>query len=113
MEHWETIKSEDTQGFHIVCSAKWEDTHPRDLFDDSCCDVQEICEKIDRGLYVWFVARVEAYKHGILLGTDYLGNCLYDSFEQFKNDEYYFSMVDAAINEAKQNLQKLTNEVTA
>ena len=107
MKHYETIKTEDTQGFHVVCSVAYEDTHPRDLFDDSCHDVDEICRKIDDGTYVWFMVRVEAYKNGILLGTDYLGGCLYDNYQDFLNDGYYEDMVQQAIAEANANLDKL------
>jgi hypothetical protein len=108
---YETIYTEDTQGFHIMFSVAHEDSHPRDMFDDSVTDIEELCRKIDNGVYSWFVARVEAYKHGILLGTDYLGGCLYDSPMQFvKEDSYYSDMVDNAISEAKKNLEKLLHE---
>ena len=107
MRYFETIKTEDTQGFHIVCSVGHEDTHPRDSFDDSCHDIDDICRKIDSGEYVWFMARVEAYKEGILLGTDYLGGCLYNSYKEFTEDAYYEDMVNTAIADAKANLEKL------
>ena len=107
MKHYETIKTEDTQGFHIVCSVAYEDMHPGDSFDDSCHDVAEICRKIDSGEYVWFMVRVEAFKNGILLGTDYLGGCLYESYQEFLNDAYYEDMVCQAIAEANANLEKL------
>jgi hypothetical protein len=107
MKHYETIKTEDTQGFHIVCSVAYEDIHPRDCFDDSVNEIEDICHKIETGEYQWFMVRVEAYKQGILLGTDYLGGCLYSTYEEFLQDAYYFDMVDNAINEAKLNLEKL------
>lgn len=107
MKHYETIKTEDTQDFHIVCSVAYEEIHPRDSFDDSCHDVDEICQKIDSGEYVWFMVRVEAYRHGILLGTDYLGGCLYNNYQEFLNDVYYEDMVYNAIFDAKHNLSKL------
>lgn len=106
MKHYETIKTEDTQGFHIVCSIAYEDEHPRDFYDTSE-DINEICRKIDNGTYQWFQARVEAYKNGILLGVDYLGCCLYASYQEFLNDAYYEDMVSSAITEAQENLQKL------
>ena len=107
MKYYETIKTEETQGFHIVCSVAYEDTHPRDLFDDSCHDIEEIVRKIDNGSYVWFMVRVEAFKNGILLGTDYLGGCLYESYQDFLDNAYYEDMVHQAIQEARANLDKL------
>jgi hypothetical protein len=108
MKHYETIKTEDIQGFHVVCSVAYEDIHPRDCFDDSVNDINDICDKIDQGIYQWFMVRVEAYKQGILIGTDYLGGNLYESYDEFLNDAYYLDMVDNAISEAKSNLEKLT-----
>jgi len=112
MKHYETIKTEDTQGFHIVCSIAYEDSHPSDYFDDSVDDIDDICRKIDNGTYQWFIARVEAYKNGILLGSDYLGCCLYESYQEFLEDAYYEDLVAGAIMEAQENLNKLF-EVTA
>jgi len=106
-KHYETIHTEDTQGFHIVFSVSWEDMHPRDSFDDSCHDIEDICRKIDDGTYVWFMARVEAFRHGILLASDYLGGCLYESYCKFIDDAYYEDMVDNVIRESKQTLEKL------
>jgi hypothetical protein len=108
MRQYETIHTEDTQGFHIVFSVTHEDCHPRDCFDFDEQELSDLCEKIDRGFYSWFVARVDAYKHGILLGSDYLGGCLYESPMQFvKESEYYSDMVDNAVQEAKDALERL------
>jgi hypothetical protein len=79
MRHYETIHTEDTRGFHVVFSVTPEDFHPRDCFDYSEEELTDLCDKIDRGVYEWFMARVEVYQQGILLGTDYLGGCLYVS----------------------------------
>ena len=107
MQHYETIHTEDVNGFHIMCSVTHEDTHPRDLFDDSIDDINEICRKIDNGTYVWFIARVEAFKEGILLGTSYVGGNLYDDVKDFIKDGMYEDMMHEAINEAKRNLEML------
>jgi len=105
--HYDTLHTEDTQGFHIVCSTTWEDTPPQDMFDASVEDIGEIHRKIDNGTYEWFAVRVEAYQQGILLGTDFLGCCLYESQKDFLADAYYEDMVYNAIKEAKSNLAKL------
>jgi hypothetical protein len=116
MRHYETIHTEDINGFHIMCSVTHEDIHPRDCFDDSIDDINEICRKIDNGTYVWFVARVEAFKGGILLGTSYVGGNLYENVKDFIKDGMYEDMMHEAINEAKKNLEMLyttRDEVTA
>ena len=116
MRHYETIHTEDTRGFHVIFSVTTEDFHPRDCFDETVEDISEICSKIDAGLLSWFCARVEVYQQGILLGTDYLGGCLYESPMHFvKESGYYDDMITEAITHAENNLEKLfalRNEVT-
>jgi hypothetical protein len=107
MTHYETIHTEDLNGFHIMCSITHEDTHPNELYDASAYDINEICRKIDNGTYTWFIARVEAFKGGILLGTSYLGGNLYDDPKDFVKDCNYEDMMNEALTEAKKNLDML------
>ena len=108
MRQYETIHTEDTRGFHVVFSVTPEDTHPRDCFDYEKDEMVDLCDKIDRGVYSWFVARVEVYQQGVLLGSDYLGGCLYESPMDFvRHSDYYEDMVTNAINEANLILEKL------
>jgi hypothetical protein len=107
MSHYTKQHTETIEGFEIVFSTAYETTHPRDHFMPE--DVQEYLEGIDSGKYEWFAARVQAFKNGIELGTDYLGGCLYESSMQFvKDNDYYNDMVQSAIKEAKANIQALT-----
>ena len=105
---YERVNSEDIDGFRVVLSFAPEDMHPRDFFDD-IHDIADICDKIDRGLLLWFVARVEAYKHGVLLGSDHLGGCLYESVRDFIKGGYYVDMVLNVTSEAKQMIAKLSS----
>lgn len=108
MQHYTKHHTETVEGFEIVFSTAYETAHPRDQFMPE--DAPQICEDIDSGKYEWFVARVQAFKNGIELGTDYLGGCLYESPMQFvKDNDYYSDMVQSAIKEAKANIQALTN----
>lgn len=70
--HWETINTENVAGFDIVLSVAPDDADPNDQFDDN----GETARAIESGQYAWFVARVEAKREGITLGTDYLGGML-------------------------------------
>jgi hypothetical protein len=101
------VHEETIDGFTIRFYPLVEYTHPRDSFDDSCCDIADICDKIDRGIYEWFCAKVTASKAGIKLAEDYLGCCLYDSFKEFLNDPYFSDMKDRVITEAKQKICEL------
>jgi hypothetical protein len=107
------IHSEHVEGFDIHFYALPEEMHPRHHFDDSVDDISDICDKINRGVYQWFVAKVTASKAGIELSSDYLGGCLYDSCEQFVEDnDYYSDMRNSVIQQAKEKINELA-EVTA
>jgi hypothetical protein len=110
MQHWEKLHSEKVQGFDIDFSITYDETHPRDLFDDSIEDINELCDKIDRGVLTWFIAKVTASKNGIVLSDDYLGGCLYENAMDFVTDDYYYSdMKQTVIDEAKKAIQSLIN----
>jgi hypothetical protein len=108
---YETIHTEIAAGFDIVFSVAHEDSQPDWDFENEE-DRQDTLRRIDNGDLVWFVARVQAFKNGVLLGTDYLGGCCYDSYMQFvESSDYYSDMAETAVNEARQTIAKLTEGV--
>ena len=110
----ELIHEEEVEGFTIRFYACEEYSHPKEFFDDTCHDIEDICDKIDRGIYQWFCAKVTANKNSIELASDSLGACLYESCQQFVNDnDYYADMKESVIEEAKQTIAKLAEGVTA
>jgi hypothetical protein len=111
MQYYETLHTESRNGFDIVFSVTHEDTHPRELFDDSIDDIDEMCRKIDDGYLAWFVARVQAFKNGVELASDYLGGCLYDNARDFVKESggYYEDMIETVITEAKQKIEELAS----
>jgi hypothetical protein len=105
---YETIHTEKAAGFDIVFSVTYEDHEPDWDFENEE-DKQDLLRRINQGDLVWFVARVQAFKNGIELGTDYLGGCCYDSYMQFVEEGgYYRDMVENAISEARATIAKLT-----
>ncbi len=107
--HYETIHTETAAGFDIVFSVTSEiDTPDWDFESEE--DRQDLIDRINDGRLSWFVARVQAFKNGILLGTDYLGGCCYDSPMQFVNaSDYYGEMVENAVAEAREAIEQLTS----
>jgi hypothetical protein len=104
--YWETAHKETVDGFDIVLSVTPEDMPPD--WDETEEERAETLRKIDDGVWAYFVARVEARKEGITLGTAYLGGCCYESVRQFVEEGgYYGDMVDDAIDEAKAMIKKL------
>ena len=107
--YWETVSEFDKDGFQIVVSITPEDTHPCDLMDcwESEEDKQEFLRKIDDGVYQWFIARFQAFKHGILLGDSYLGGNCYEKISDFLADAYAEDFTEEAIKEAQEKIAKI------
>jgi len=102
MTYFHTVREETAAGFEIIFSVAVEEESPDDDFSIDTLD------RIKRGDLCWFVARVEAFKKGVLLGTDYLGRCCYESPQQFiESSDYYGGMVENAVAEARMKLKVL------
>jgi len=107
--NYETIHTETAAGFDIVFSVTPETFAP-DWDFESEDDRRDTLNRIDRGDLAYFVARVQAFKKGVLLGEDYLGGCCYDSPMQFVNaSDYYSDMVENAVEQARAKLVSLEN----
>jgi hypothetical protein len=121
MNQWEKLNEETAEGFDIVLSISPEDIHPADCFDTSTdpdtgkpyYDTDEMIRRIDNGSLCWFLARVEAYKRGILLASEYLGGTLYENPSEFLKDGYYSQMRDDAIHSARIAINALTADIHA
>ena len=107
MTYWEKVHQEGKYGLIITLELTQETDMP-DWDFESESERQDLIEKINNGNILWFVAKVTAMKHGILLADDYLGGCCYDSVEDFINDAYYQDMVDNVLTTAKQKIIDLT-----
>lgn len=110
MDYFETIHTETLNGFDIVFSAAPETQAPDWDFQDEE-DKADTLRRIHNGDLAWFVARVQAYKEGVLLAEDHLGGCLYDSCMQFVKDAYYSDMVMSVSNEARETIKRLSASV--
>tara|TARA_R110000868_G_scaffold168140_1_gene402730 strand:+ start:3032 stop:3355 length:324 start_codon:yes stop_codon:yes gene_type:complete len=105
--YWEESHRETAAGFDIVLFVTTEDM-PHD-WDETEEERADTLRRIDSGDLVYFVARVEARKEGITLGTAYLGGCCYDSVQKFVDaSDYYGDMVEEAVQEARTVIDKLT-----
>lgn len=108
MSDWQIIHTETRDGFDIVLSVAPEDLDPRGHFDDD----GETAQAIADGRFDWFMARVEARRDGLTLGSDHLGGCCYASVHDFYRapSDYYADMVAQAISDAKFTLWRLSGQ---
>ncbi len=103
---YENIWEFRTKQFAVVYSVC-----PEDDLDLSWDEDGETARGLESGRYVAFVARIEVIhmETGIVLGSDHLGNCVYESARAFINHRgaqaptYFVDMVRGAIDEARKN----------
>lgn len=75
-----TMREFKTKQFRVICDAIEE----TDL-DLSWDDTGKVREDLEAGELIAFVARVRVFFQGTEIGTDYLGNCIYKSLEDFQD----------------------------
>jgi hypothetical protein len=101
MRYFDTIAEQQRGPFKIIVDKTWEDISPRDCFDESVTDLDELCEKIDAGYYDWFMLRTRVYFEGVELAAEYLGGCLYESADEVLNDGTAEDQIYQALLNAK------------
>jgi len=104
MNYTTWVKEYKDGNFDVKVGYFPEDCHPRDCFDDTCYDTDEMARKIDTGYLDWFVARVQYLYDGIEMGSAYLGGNLYDDAEKAIEEGlsgYLEDMLDEARDEAQ------------
>ncbi len=117
-----TMRTFKTKHFTVIADAIEEDSP-----DFSWDDTGETREKVESGEWLCFVARVRVLLHGREIGTDYLGNCIYESLDKFMDHKacgkqnrewakqgkqgrcgsYFKDMIHSAIAEARTELRTI------
>jgi hypothetical protein len=115
MNNAELIHTEEFEGFTVNFYRLPEDDSPEGHFctGDDERDA-EIVARIESGEYDWFCARVTAERAGIVLASDFLGGCCYESASAFVTDDgYYPDMRRAAVDDAKAKIAELSTTYDA
>lgn len=101
---WETLWTFETENLCV----SWSVAHDDDL-DLSWDDTGEVQERLERGLYIAFVARIRVThkETGAVLGEAYLGGNVYENASDFRRDVYFYDMIADACGEARKVLQRL------
>lgn len=94
------IKEYKTPHFRIVV-----DAIPDDDLDLSGDETGEVAARLNSGECIAFCARARAYVDGEQIASDYLGGCIYESLEAFREPRGYFAdMVRNVVAEARKRL---------
>jgi len=108
MRYYDTLAEFERDGYDIIVDKTWEDLNPRDSFDESCTDIDEIVKDIDRGHLEWFMLRVRVLVEGLELGSAYLGGCLYEDPREILTDGTAEDFIAEAMVEAKSKVYRLS-----
>ena len=109
MDIIEEIVLTKQEGFDLMLQAHIDhDTViDEDFLDKSL--LKETLENLNSGNWILFTACVTASKEGVELGrSHYLGGCIHESLDEFKESGYLPQMVEEAISQAKELIIKLT-----
>lgn len=100
------IRKFETKHFMVIVDAIVE----QDL-DISYDETSETQDKLDSGQWVAFCAsaRVIHKATGIELASDYLGNCIYSSYREFRYGGCCSDMVHTVCDEARKELVRLAD----
>jgi hypothetical protein len=108
MQYYDELAQYEREGFSIIVDKTCEDMHPRDSFDDSCHNIDEICEKIDNGTYEWFSLRVRVLVEGLELSREHICGCLYYDAREVLTDGTAEDLIDSAMTDAKKQVYRLS-----
>ena len=106
-----TQELDSTDGFDITFNALVEHVPLEDTLDCTEKELINYYKKIDNGELAYFCAEVVASRNGIRLGDDFLGCCLYASYEDsIKEGDHIQDMIQMVVKEAKYTLTQLYTE---
>jgi hypothetical protein len=106
MRYYDELATYERDGFTVIVDKSYEDLDPRDMFDDSVSDVEEIIKDINRGHLEWFMLRVRVMVDSLEMGSHYLGGCLYEDPKEILTDGTAEDCIGEAIAEAKKEVYK-------
>lgn len=82
-----------------------------DDFTDDQNEYDDLIKRINNYDLVCFTAKVSVIVNGLEFGSDYLGQCVYETPEEFFNgqdDVYLQAMIKTALSEAREKLDLFT-----
>lgn len=108
MRYWDELLREQRGDLEIVVDKSWEDCRIRDLFDDTCCDVEDLERKVNSGELDWFMLRARVFVEGLEVGEHLCGGFLYEDAREVLKDGMAEDLIYQATEEAKGKFYKLS-----
>lgn len=113
MRYYDKLAEFERNGFDIIVDKTWEDCQIRDLFDDSCCDIKDLENKVNSGELDWFMLRVRVMVEGLELADQTVGGCLYADPKEVLTDGLAEDLIYQALEEARAKVYRLSKKFAA
>ncbi len=113
MKYWDELARYERGNFTVIVDKTWDDIPLRDCFDDTCYNIEELEDKVNRGVMDWFMVRVRVLVDTHELGSAYLGGMLYDRAEDCLTDGSVEDLIHEAMEEAKKEVWPLMRKLQA
>ena len=110
--HYDNLAQYERDGYTIIVEKTYEDSHPGDSFDDSCYDIKQMCQDIDRGHLDWFMLRVRVLVQGLPVAEEWLGGCLYEDAREVLSDGTAEDIISQAMTSARQRVKAVSQFFT-
>lgn len=111
MRYYDHLATYQREGFEVIVDKTWEDIAIRDCFDDSCYDIRDMEQKVERGDLDWFMLRVRVLFDGHLLGDAHLGGCMYEDPAEVLKDGTAEDLIWEALHQAREEARKLVGSL--
>jgi hypothetical protein len=113
MRYYDHLATYERKGFEVIVDKTWEDVAIRDCFDDSCYDIREMEDKVERGVLDWFMLRVRVLLDGHEMGSACLGGCMYEDAKEVLTDGTAEDLIWEAMLQAKEAVWPLMRKLQA
>jgi hypothetical protein len=108
MRYWDELLREERGDLEVVVDKSWEDCSIQDLFDDTCYDIKDMEDKVNRGDLDWFMLRARVFVEGLEVGSSIVGGFLYEDARETLRDGTAEDLIYQAIEEAKPKFYRLS-----
>jgi hypothetical protein len=113
MRYYDELATYSRDGFDVIVDKTYEDLNPRDQFDWTEEELDQLIKDIDMGKTEWFMLRVRVFVEGFELGSAYLGGCLYEDPMEVLTDGTAEDLKVEAMAEAKAAVYPLMRKLQA
>ena len=103
------VRVEKVGNFDIYFTPEVEYDYP-DIDFESKEDAEEFNRKFNAGEFAYFCAKIHTELEGMVFSETYLGQCIYDSYEDFYTtykEDYYRDMVNEVVEESLDKLERI------